>query len=180
MNIIYAYLLVGIGVILEGELALLSASIAAQRGILNIILVAITAFLFTLVTDWFFFFIGRFMGTKILNRFQVLRKRIHKPNLWIRENPRLIMILYRYLYGFRIVTLLILGMSKVPIHRFMFYSFIAVLIWTIIFGLLGFFMGDIISKFIIQFEHLAGFIIVGIFSAALMLIIIRNVVRKAL
>jgi membrane protein DedA with SNARE-associated domain len=180
VSLLYTYIILFFAVVLEGELALLTASLASQKGMLDLKYVAFTAFLGTLFTDWSLFFLGKYLGNKIFERFHSLQKRTHKPRLWLRQNPTLVLLFYRYLYGFRILTLLILGMSNISIRKFISYSFISIIIWTILFTFLGYYMGEVISNFIMQYENLGIFLTFGIISALMILIVVRNIVRRAL
>ncbi|MBN2174021.1 MAG: VTT domain-containing protein [Bacteroidales bacterium] len=180
MQFAYAYFLVYFGILLEGELALLAASLGAYRGLLDIRLVALTAFIGTLTTDWSFFFMGRLLGSKVFKWFPKLQGHTDKPRLWMRKNPVLILAFYRFLYGFRILTLLLLGMSHVSIKKFMFYSFFAIIVWTTIFSFLGYYLGEIINQMLHRYQNLGIYIVTGLLSAIILLYLVRSLVRKAL
>lgn len=180
LELIYAYVILYFGVLAEGELAIIGGTIAAQQNILNINLVAITAFFSTLTIDWGLFFSGKFFGKRIFSSFPKLQEKTQKPRTLVSENPNLILVFYRYLYGLRIITLLILGMSNVPAKKFIPYSLIAILIWTILFSALGYFMGEIISKFISENEHIGYVILLSIVSALAILFLLKRLIRKAI
>jgi membrane protein DedA with SNARE-associated domain len=52
MHVFLLYLALFFGVMLEGEVALIAGALAAQKGMLNIYLVVLTAFLRAILTDW--------------------------------------------------------------------------------------------------------------------------------
>ncbi len=180
MELLYPYIIIYFGVIIEGELALLTSTLAAQRGMLNFGLVTITAFMGTLTIDWLLFFGGKYFGVRLFHKFTKLNNQTAKPMIWIRNNPTWILISYRYLYGFRIVTLLILGMSNVPVKKFMVYSLVSIIIWTVLFSFLGYYLGELVSTFITQIENVLLYLVSGFLSAILILFLIKSLMRKVL
>jgi membrane protein DedA with SNARE-associated domain len=85
-----------------------------------------------------------------------------KVENWISGNPYLIVFVYRYLYGFRIITLLTMGIGRFPVKKFLLFSFFSIMIWTVIFTLLGYYMGELISILIGEYKfngfHVTGFL----------------------
>ena len=177
LKLFYAYALIFIGVVFEGELALLAGALSAQNGTLDIRLVGLTAFISTLSTDWILFYSGKYIGDRIMKRFPSLQKRTEKPRTWIRQNPTLILIFYRFLYGFRIVTLLILGMSQVNSRKFMSYSLLSVMIWSIVFSIIGYHLGGAFSSSIENFENIGLYFIVGILGLSLLVFLVKTSIR---
>jgi membrane protein DedA with SNARE-associated domain len=174
----YIYCLIFTSVVLEGEIALVTASMTAQTGIVNIYLVSAVAFIATLVTDWFFFFLGKYAGDKVLHRFESLQKRTHIPMQWLRKKPGFVLFFYRYLYGLRIVSLLIIGMSKISVRKFLWISFLSILFWTILFSLIGFYIGELIAGLLELFENISVYIAISILIAFLLLFIFKQLAKK--
>ncbi|MCF8374429.1 MAG: DedA family protein [Bacteroidales bacterium] len=180
MEQVYAYVLICIGAVFEGELALLAGAISAKGGLLDIRLVWLMAFFSTLGTDWILFLSGKYLGERIMKRYPSLQNRTHKPLTWIHLHPNLILIIYRFIYGFRIVTLLILGMSRVSTKRFIMYSIFSVFTWSMIYSLLGYYLGNVISKTIDNFEYLGVYLIGGLMVLSFMVFLFKTATRRVL
>jgi membrane protein DedA with SNARE-associated domain len=180
MNEIYIYFGVFLGVIIEGEIALIAASLAAQKGYLNLTFVSLAAIAGTLFSDWFYFFSGRIFGYRLLEKYSFLQNRIDKPKKWLQRNPSLIFFTYRYLYGLRIVTLIILGMSGVSARKFLTFSFTGIILWTFVFCALGYYLGELINNYILRYEGFLPYIIIGVLTAVVVILLVRKGVRKLL
>ena len=178
MKLLYAYALIYIGVVFEGELAVIAGALSANNGVLDIRLVGLTAFISTLTTDWILFFTGKHVGAKLIDRFPVLQKRTQKPRKRLKQSPDMILAIYRFLYGFRIVTLLLLGMSQVSSIKFMIYSFVSVLLWTIVYSILGYHLGGVISNTVENFEYLGLYLIAGLLGLSLLVFLSKVTLRK--
>jgi membrane protein DedA with SNARE-associated domain len=142
----YGYLALALGILLEGEAALLAASFAANRGYMVISLVILTAFLITLSLDWGYFFLGRFKGRAFLMKRPQLLKKVEKVHHWIERNPRGLMSGFRFIYGFRMVIPLIMGTTQVNTRQFMILSAISTFVWAIAFGLAGYFLSSFMEE----------------------------------
>ena len=59
MHLIIIYTGILIGIVLEGEMIMMSSLIAAHSGYLNLWMVIVIGFTGTLASDWFYFFMGR-------------------------------------------------------------------------------------------------------------------------
>jgi len=62
VHLILIYIGILFGILLEGEMIMLSAIIAAHRGYLHIWIVIAIGFFGTLSGDWFYLFIGKRKG----------------------------------------------------------------------------------------------------------------------
>lgn len=173
MESIFLYAALFLGVFAEGEIALITGTLTAQNGSLNIYMVALVALVATIAADWLCYFSGKIMGEKIFKHFPNLMEKTEKPKNWIRQYPVLLLFIYRYLYGFRIVTLIILGVSGIPVKKFIPLSLLSIIIWVIVFSLLGFHLGEMVNQYIIQLENITTWV----FSAVLLIIFLAVAIR---
>lgn len=188
MSLILIYAAVFFGVILEGEMVLLSASIAAERGRLVLWAIMAVAFTGTLVSDWSYFFIGRFLGATWINKRPAIQRRAAIIHQRIRKNRMLVLISYRFLYGFRIITPFVLGTSDVKTRTFLTISAVTTLVWCIFYSLLGFYMGEVVRIWLGDIQRvqliliglvlLAGIIIYSIPRGRSLVNKVRNMFRK--
>lgn len=132
----WPYVLVLTGIFAEGETALLTSMAFSSAGQLNRELVFLCAFVATAVSDWTWFFAGRFSGNKLLNKHQKWKKNSRKARVLINRYPLLILFGYRFVYGLRTVIPLMIGMSRTPVWKFLAFSGFSIFVWTLSFGLL--------------------------------------------
>lgn len=138
----YGYWAVLIGAFLEGETVLALAGFAAHRGYLDFGLVVAVALLAGFFGDQFYFFLGRVKGAQILARFPDAQARAHRfDELLARWHAPLIMGI-RFMYGFRIVGPVLLGMGRVPAWKFMLFNFIGAAIWAPLVAGVGYLFGE--------------------------------------
>ncbi len=149
---IFGYLALFIGCILEGETSLLAASFAAHRGMLEIIPVFIIAYTATQIADWSWFIAGRKHGKRILEKRPRWKRKLRHVYRLIYKYPILILLSYRFLYGMRSIIPLTVGMSTIPYRKFMVFSLIGTLIWALIMCSAGYFFGAILEANIKRFE----------------------------
>ena len=74
----YGYLAVFFGALLEGETILALAGLAAFRGYLDLYKVIAIAMFAGFLGDQIYFFLGRFKGKDVLERFPKMQKRAHR------------------------------------------------------------------------------------------------------
>ncbi|HPE58075.1 MAG TPA: VTT domain-containing protein [Bacteroidales bacterium] len=152
MNSLILYLALFGGVILEGEAALFGGSLAAQNGIIDIYIVWAIAYFATLLADWSYFFIGKYNGLKILKKLGLLNRDYIKRHHLIERYPYLVLFFYRYLYGFRIATLVYLGMSRFSVKLFLSISLLSIFVWASVFTLISYYLSEFVLKIIAHFE----------------------------
>ena len=180
MEIVAVYPALFIGVMFEGEIALIAGALAVQKGLANIYLVGLTAFLSTLITDWSWFFAGRIAGNRIISRFRRFEKHSERVRRWTMKYPVLIVFIYRYLYGMRIMTLLVMGMSGFSVRSYLFLSIPGILIWSVIFTVTGYYVGELVNRFIKLYEGYLIYLIPGFILGALIVILFRRFAGRIL
>jgi membrane protein DedA with SNARE-associated domain len=142
----YGYLAVFIGAFLEGETILALAGLAANRGYLDFFIVAMIAGIAGFLGDQFYFFLGRFKGAKILARFPHAQERAHKLDALLSRWHAPLIIGIRFMYGFRILGPIMLGMGRVKSWKFVFYNFIGAAIWAPLITGIGYVFGSILES----------------------------------
>ncbi|MEQ8706201.1 MAG: DedA family protein [Phaeodactylibacter sp.] len=136
------YLGAFLGAVLEGEVAFLTAIQATRLGYLNFYYVLLAVFLGAQVVDWSLYLAGRKGGQKAIDRRPKLQFRFNQMSAAVEERSTLLLLVYRFMYGFRIVLPTLFGVAKVPVTRFAVFSFISTLLWVTIVGNLGFFFSE--------------------------------------
>lgn len=137
----YGYLAVFLGSTIEGELILMTAGYFAYAGVLDLGLVILFAFWGTLIADQGCFFVGRFYGPKLLERFPALKKKSEKVFRLLHDYKNLFIMTFRFVYGIRIASPLVIGASQLSPKRFTILNFPAAFVWSVVIACIGYFFG---------------------------------------
>lgn len=138
----YGYLFVFIGTMLEGETVLVLGMIAAHQGLLDARLVGLVALVGTYIGDLGYYVIGLRFGRAFLDRFPRVDAKVQRIKGWIVKYDIAIIIVNRFLYGFRIAAPVALGMSAVPVWRFLVFNVAGAAVWTVAIGGAGYLFGS--------------------------------------
>lgn len=131
----------------------------------------------TLASDWFYFFLGRKKGKNWLLKKQKIKLKVGKVTQKLQKYPALVILSYRFLYGFRTFTPVIIGASEIKTITFISYSFVSTLLWCIVYGTLGYMSGEIIKTRLAHIENIE-LLIIGVLLLAGILIYLSNKIRK--
>jgi len=141
----YGYIAVAIGALLEGETVLALAGLAAHRGYLDLPIVIAVAALFGFAGDQLFFVLGRTHGARILARYPDAQRRAQQLDRLLARWHAPVIVLVRFMYGFRIMGPVMLGMSSVKHSTFALYNAIGALLWAPLVAGLGYLFGEAIE-----------------------------------
>jgi membrane protein DedA with SNARE-associated domain len=142
----YGLLAVFAGAFLEGETILALGGLAANRGYLDFYTVVVVALIAGFLGDQFYFFLGRHRGQKLLAKFPRAFERAHRFDAMLSRWHAPLIIGIRFMYGFRIVGPILLGMGRVPTWKFMVCNFIGAAIWAPLIAGIGYFFGTILES----------------------------------
>lgn len=175
----YGYLSIFLGVAIGGEILILAVGFLSSLGYFNIFLAILVATLGVVIADTVFYLLGRIGRKKVFHRiarfFRISDKKIKKSEEFFKKHDVKAMLLVRFVYGLRAMTLIIAGVSKMKYHRFFLYNFIGTFTWAMILGVLGYFFGEsyeIISQYV---ENIILSISIGLIIGVIILLIITLV-----
>ncbi|MEI6210038.1 MAG: DedA family protein [bacterium] len=140
----YGYLGVLLGTFLEGDIALILGGLCARCTDLKLYGVILAAFTGAIIGDQVFYNLGRHQGLQVLNRFPRLKVRTERVFHHMRRHGSIIAFAFRFFYGFRILTPLLIGASGVSRGRFTLLNCLGALAWATLLGSLGYGMGEAI------------------------------------
>lgn len=144
---------------IEGELAFAGGLLSSEYLLISGWKIFLIAFLATLFTDWTLFFFGRYAGEFLKARFSGLENLGFYHSLERLTRSPSIAFTYRYLYGLRILALLLMGMNYGSVKKFLHYSFLSTLIWTMLIGFSTLFLKDIVVRLFDQLYMVIPFFI---------------------
>ncbi len=128
----YGYWALLIGTFFEGETILIIGGLTAHLGYLDLRIVILVAFIGSFSGDQFYFFLGRFKGPVLLLKHPEWHKRVSKVHQLIERYHDFIMLGFRFVYGIRILTPIVLAMNKrVRTSRFVIFNAIGAVIWSV-------------------------------------------------
>ncbi|MFI5293550.1 MAG: DedA family protein [Thermodesulfovibrionales bacterium] len=145
----YGYWALLIGTFLEGETILIIGGITAHLGYLDLPKVMMIAFIGSFTGDQVYFCIGRLKGRNLIEKHPRWQSRVDKVHLLLRRYHDVIMIGFRFIYGMRIMTPFVLGMSKnIKTLRFVVFNALGAMIWAVVISWGGYLFGYAIENVI--------------------------------
>ena len=137
----FGYAAVFVGTLLEGETVMLMAGFAAHQGYLQLPLVIVSAFAGGLLGDQCLFALGRWRGPQLLARFPSLNTPAAKAAQLLERHRTSIIFGIRFMYGLRTAGPLAIGMSEVPLSRFVLLNTLGAATWATLFTVIGYAFG---------------------------------------
>jgi membrane protein DedA with SNARE-associated domain len=159
----YGYWAIIVGTIIEGETILLAGGILAFWGCLDLKWVMVTAFIGSFSSDQIFFFLGRYKGNQIISRREKWRSRLEKVHRLSQRYHTAIILGFRFMYGFRLVTPLVLGTDhSINPRRFMILNGLSAACWSIIVAGGGYFLGEVSEGLLKEIKKVQGGFLIGL------------------
>ena len=134
----FGYYAVFVFACIEGEIALMTAGFLAKHGYLSIQNVIMVAFLGTVIFEQCVYFVGRKYGRLLLLKFPRHERRAKRAMAFLRKYNTAFIFGYRFIYGIRNISPLIIGMAKVPKLKYAVLNVLASIVWASIIAGLGY------------------------------------------
>ena len=169
MNIppIYAYLVILVGTFLEGETLVIIAGALAYQGYLRLPVLVVCAIIGSLTSDQLMFFLGRKYGKPFLEARPKLHKRAMRATVLINRHETLLIFGFRFLYGVRNVTPLLMGIRGVNPKKFLILNTLGAIVWAISFGLIGYAAGTALDSFLEKMDQFHNIALIVLLALAL-------------
>lgn len=139
----YGYAAVGIGTFVEGETILVLAGFAAHQGYLDLYWVIFWAIVGSFGGDQLFFYLGRVKGESWLKKRPKWQPKAKKIFSLLQKHQNLLILGFRFVYGFRTITPIILGTARIAPLRFCLLNLVSASLWAIAVATLGYLFGNI-------------------------------------
>jgi len=165
----YGYYLVFLGTLLEGETVVALAGFLSYQGHMKLEIIIPIAVVGATIGDHIFFYLGRYKGRTILAKHPNWHGRVEKISVWLERHQNLLIFGSRFLYGFRAITPIVLGTSKVSAFRFTMLNVLGAVVWAVFFTLCGYLFGDAIGRFLGNIKKIEGLLVAGIILAMIVI-----------
>jgi membrane-associated protein len=138
------------GLPLPGETALITASILASRGHVELPLVIAFAAVASVVGDNLGYLFGRHYGRRILEHQRLpfedhRRKAIDKGDVFFARHGGKAVALGRFVAGVRVVVALLAGVNRLPWKVFALWNVLGAIAWATTVGVLAYYLGEAIE-----------------------------------
>lgn len=140
----WGYWAVFLGSLIEGESVILPAGYFASQGFLSLPWVITIAFFGTLIADQSLFMVGHVWGRRILSFFPKLNPPAERAFLFLKQYGSFYILTFRFIYGVRIISPLIIGTAGFPFGQFAFLNLIAAALWSVLSCGAGYVFGNFI------------------------------------
>jgi membrane protein DedA with SNARE-associated domain len=157
----FGYLALMVGTFFEGETAILTASSLIYKGLFAFPWTVLAAFSGSFISDWIYFLIGRLNGKVFIAKRPKLQAKFKPVTDFFHHHKLQILFSYRFLYGFRIIIPLVIGMSGLRPISYLFYSTVTGLIWATTVSTAGYWTGRLLNLQTKSFEENFIFIMIG-------------------
>jgi membrane protein DedA with SNARE-associated domain len=125
-------------------------------------IIAVCAFCGSCSSDQLMFLLGKHKGRALLDRFPKLAKKAERAEGLIHKYETPLILGFRFIYGVRNVTPIMLGINRVSHAKFLALNIIGAGVWAAAFTWGGFFFGMLFEEVIQQ----ASYVVLAILAAA--------------
>lgn len=158
----YGLLAVVLGTFFEGETILVLAGLASHRGYLSLGSVIAAGFVGTFVGDQLYFQLGRRRGAVFLAKRPAWRGRVRRARHFLSRHHVAFILGFRFLYGLRTVSPFAIGMSDVPLRRFLLLNALGGLVWSAAIALLGYSVGQGAEALLSRAKEVEAWLFLGV------------------
>lgn len=138
----YGYIVLFLGSILEGDGTLAIAAFLAHRGYFSLSLVLGVATLASVLANE-----GLYHAAKLKGSASFEGPRYTRLRQWVGERSGLLLLLSRFLWGFRVVIPAACAVVGMTHKRFFFLNLTGAVVWSLVIGLIGYGCGQVFHGF---------------------------------
>jgi membrane protein DedA with SNARE-associated domain len=154
---IAVYIAVLFGSFVEGEsVILLASALAYKYDQISLTTLMAVAFLGSLCADQLMFFVGRHYGPRIIESRKSWKQASTRVFYHLHKHSTLFILGFRFIYGIRVASPIIIGAAGIGVKRFAILNVIAAFIWSVISNLGGYLIGYFFADRIVEFIYQIG------------------------
>lgn len=138
---------------LEGETIVIIAGFMSASIGLDPTLIALSAFCGSFTSDQLMFSLGKYKGEAVLKHFPRIARNADRASVLFKKYDTALILGFRFVYGVRNVTPIMLGISGVSHLKFFALNFIGASVWALAFTYGGVYIGDVFSEYMHSMGH---------------------------
>ncbi len=168
----YGFLALILGALLQGEMAVATGGVLAHQGMLSLPAVIVIGAIVSFSSAQAFFLAGRHLSHIHFVHQAMARPGFAQAEERIARHPQSLTFALHFMFGMRMIGPTALGMTSIPTLRYTWLSALAALLWSAIFTLVGYALGESLHAIFGQMrtvEHIVVAAIAGLFLARLAL-----------
>ncbi|GAA2490279.1 DedA family protein [Streptomyces longisporus] len=169
------------GVPVPGETMLIAAAVYAGAGRLNVVAVAVIAFVAAVCGDNIGYVIGRYGGHRLVTRFGryvlLTPARVAKAEAFFVRNGGKVVTVARFIEGLRQANGIVAGLSEMPWRRFLFFNALGAALWVGVWVTLGDVAGDHIGTLYPAIQRYELYVLAAA-GVALAVVVVRHLRRR--
>ena len=162
----WGYLVILIWTFLEGETIVIVAGWLSASVELKPWLIAVCAFCGSFCSDQVMFSLGKYKGEDVLKYFPRVARNLDKAARLFKKYDTALILGFRFVYGVRNITPIMLGISGVSHKKFLFLNCIGAGVWAVTFTYGGLYMGKAFMKLMDHVGHGIFYIIIALLVVA--------------
>ena len=150
----YGYWILFAGTLLEGEAIVIIAGALAHAGVFDLPVVMLVSWLGSTINDQALYQLGYHYGERLLNSLpHFLRRHVHQAEGSIRRFGDWVTLLFRFIYGTRTITPILLGVHRYPARRYLWMNPVAAAVWSIVIAGIGYLLGASLRSLLQGVQH---------------------------
>ena len=169
----WGYLVIVVWTFLEGETIVIIAGAVSKSVGLDPPLIALCAFCGSFLSDQVMFSLGKYKGEDVLKYFPKVASNMTKAAALFKKYDTVLILGFRFVYGVRNITPIMLGISGVSHKKFFFLNAIGAGIWALTFTYGGVLAGEAFSQAMEHLGHGILYILLAILVIVALLWYIR-------
>lgn len=158
----YGLLAVVLGTFFEGETIMVLAGLASHRGYWSLTSVIAAGFAGTFFGDQLYFQIGRTQGKLFLAKRPAWEARVVRARRFLGRHHIAFILGFRFLYGLRTVSPFVIGMSHVPVRRYMLLNAVGGFVWSVAVAVVGYSVGQGAEALLGRVKEVEVWLFVGV------------------
>ena len=170
----YGYYVILGWTFLEGETIVILAGMTARKTGLEPALIAVCAFIGSFCSDQLMFSLGKYKGRSVLHYFPRIERNMDKAAGLFKKYDIALILGFRFVYGVRNVTPIMLGISGVSHKKFFFLNFIGAAVWACSFSYGGLLAGDLFMAVMYHVGHGILYVILAAIALAALIWFLRS------